>query len=114
MPEVCSWPQAVIATAVWTDAVAPWAATFTKKDWFQRDQSELTFEEWSSHINSDRSMHLDGIARTTTPGGDVIGIVSPGLAVWTAYSGHDEDRIAWFDLSKREISARWKMTYDRP
>ncbi len=71
-----------------------------KKDWFNRDQPGFTFEEWSSYIGTDPSMRLDGVARTTTPDGQVIEIQSPGLAVWIAYSGHDEDRTAWFDLSR--------------
>lgn len=78
-----------------------------KKDWFNRDQPGITFEEWSSYIDSDASMRLDGVARMTAPGGDVIEMKSPGLAVWTAYSGHDEDRTAWFSLSRSgNISVR--------
>jgi hypothetical protein len=71
-----------------------------KKDWFDREQPGISFEEWSSYVDSDPSMRLDGVARVTTPGGDVIEMKSPGLAVWTAYSGDAEGRTAWFNLSR--------------
>jgi hypothetical protein len=39
-------------------------------------------------------MRVDGVARTTTPGGDIIEMKNPGLTVWTAYSGHrGKDRL---------------------
>lgn len=71
-----------------------------KRDWFEREQRGISLEEWASYIKSDPSMRLDGVARATAPSGDVIEMISPGIAVWTAYSGHEDGRIAWFDLSR--------------
>lgn len=102
--ECRSWPEMDITAVAHRDTILVMSYDVhitRRKDWFDREQPGITLEDWSAYVNSDVSMRLDGVARTTSPSGDVIEMKSPGLAVWTAYSGHDEGRTAWFNLSPR-------------
>lgn len=71
----------------------------TRKDfWSDESGPDLSLEEWIDYVKSDPDMRLDGFAETRTPDGQVLRIESPGLAVWVAYSKHQEDgNKAWFD-----------------
>jgi hypothetical protein len=67
-------------------------------NWFEAESSPITLEAWIAYVNLDPEMRLDGRADSTTTTGEPVSCVSPGLAVWTAYSkdGHDGNH-AWFD-----------------
>ena len=71
-----------------------------KSEWFDREQLGISFDEWSSYLATDQSMRLEGVARTTSPAGDEIEIKGPGIAVWLEYSGHKDNKMAWFNLSR--------------
>ena len=52
---------------------------------------------------SDPEMRLDGFAEAPVDGG-VLRVESPGLSVWTAWSGHEKDgNMAWFDWRSGEV-----------
>jgi hypothetical protein len=48
-------------------------------------EDEIPLETWQAFVERDPDLRLDGFAEATSPGGDVIRIESPGLAVWTAH-----------------------------
>jgi hypothetical protein len=66
-------------------------------DWTKAESKPIRLEEWIAVVRDDPEMHLDGFAEAETPGG-LLRYESKGLAVWTAYSGHQVDgNKAWFD-----------------
>jgi len=68
-----------------------------KKEWFSEDGPALSLEDWLDYVSRDHELRADGFAEATTPSGDTIRVDSPGIAVWTAYSGHSVDgNMAWF------------------
>jgi hypothetical protein len=71
-----------------------------RSDWTDDDGDAISQDEWLAYVESDPTMRLDGYAEAETTDGRVLRVESPGLAVWTAYSGHGVDGgMAWFDLS---------------
>ncbi len=78
-----------------------------REDWFDEEEPSIGLDEWVSLVNRDPEMRLDGFAETRTPEGSVLRIDSPGLAVWTTYSGHQEDgNKAWFDYHDGLITVK--------
>ena len=78
-----------------------------KEDWFDEDGPAIGIDEWLSLVNQDSEMRLDGCAEARTAEGPVLRIDSPGLAVWTRYSGHEEDgNKAWFDYHDGLITVK--------
>jgi len=68
-----------------------------KENWFDEDGPAISIEEWSKLVASDSEMRMDGFAEATTPDGSTLRVENDGLAVWMAYSGHDESgNMAWF------------------
>ena len=68
-------------------------------NWLDSTASPISLEEWLAYVARDPEMELEdeAIARIETE--PVLGYSNPGLAVWTAYSGHDPDgNKAWFDF----------------
>lgn len=51
------------------------------------DSQRISMKEWLTVIDADPSLVLKGEVTVTSPGGDVIHMPSPGLAVW---HGHPE------------------------
>jgi hypothetical protein len=73
-------------------------------EWFESEDTPITFEEWTAFVKSDPSMRLDGFAEAAVGG---LRYESPGLAVWTAYSGHGKKgNMAWFDHDEGRITVK--------
>lgn len=70
-----------------------------RRDWWDDASGEaIDAGIWRSFVAGDPTMRLDGFAEATLPDGETLRIESPGLAVWTAYSGHGVNgNMAWFD-----------------
>lgn len=70
----------------------------TRKDFWADDEGPvISLDEWRQYISSDAEMRLDGYAESQTPDGATIRVDNPGIAVWTAYSGHGVNgNMAWF------------------
>jgi hypothetical protein len=78
-----------------------------KARWSDNDGPTLTLEEWLDYVSRDEEMRADGFAETATPNGEIIRIENPGIAVWTAYSGHGVDeKMAWFCHFKDRITVK--------
>ena len=76
-------------------------------DWFDEDGPSIGLNEWLLLVNRDPEMRLDGFAETRTAEGSVLRIDNPGLSIWTAYSGHEEDgNKAWFDYHDGGITVK--------
>lgn len=75
-----------------------------KENWFDEDGPNISIDEWSTLVEGDAEMRMDGYAEATMSGGGKFRVESDGLAVWVAYSGHDENRnMAWFDFDGANI-----------
>lgn len=78
-----------------------------KAHWFDETGPGLTLQEWLDYISRDDEMRADGFAEVAAPNGDIIRIESPGIAVWTAYSGQGAERgTAWFCHFKDRITVK--------
>lgn len=72
-------------------------------EWIESRSSPITLDEWTSYVASDPEMRIDNHAALTLKG-DVLSYENEGLAVWTAYSGHEADaNMAWFDYNEGRI-----------
>lgn len=68
-----------------------------KTSWFDDDGPVISLDDWLAYLASDAEMRLDGYAEARTSAGAVLRMEEPGIAVWTAYSGHEVDgNMAWF------------------
>jgi len=72
-----------------------------KEDWFDEDDARIiSLDEWKDIVNNDPDMRLDNYAEATTTQGEIIGVKSDGLSVWTKYSGDGKDvNHAWFSFN---------------
>lgn len=70
----------------------------TRRDeWYDEDGPIISRSEWLAYVSSDPEMRADGYAEAKTPDGSVLRVDDEGIAVWTAYPGHEEDgNMAWF------------------
>ena len=72
-------------------------------DWTDAESAPITLDEWLAIVHADPDMRLDGFAEVSTPSG-ALRYKNDGLAVWTKYSGHDDDgNMAWFDYHRGRI-----------
>jgi hypothetical protein len=72
--------------------------------WTESSSSPILLTEWIDFVDKDPEMHLDDIAIGRVKGKPAISYRNKGLAVWTAYSGHDpKGNMAWFDYHEGEI-----------
>jgi hypothetical protein len=63
----------------------------TRKDnWYDEDGPEITLDEWLAVVSDDPEMRLDGQAKVQLPGGRTLRTEDESMAVWTAYSEHNE------------------------
>ena len=69
-----------------------------KPHWWDENGPEIRLDEWIAVVRADRDMRLDGYAETRVGGGGVLRIENEGLSVWTAYSRHGENGMAWFSF----------------
>ena len=60
------------------------------EEWFESEHAPITLDEWLDCVRDDRELRLEQTARTALSGGEVLEMDLPGLAVWTAWSRHDE------------------------
>ncbi len=68
-----------------------------KEAWFDEEGDAISLDDWLAYVEQDPDMRADGYAEARTPDGHTIRLEDPGIAVWTAYSGHDDDgNKAWF------------------
>ncbi len=68
-----------------------------KETWFDEDGDAISLDDWLAYVERDPDMRADAYAEATTPDGSTIRMEDPGIAVWTAYSGHDDTgNMAWF------------------
>ena len=73
-------------------------------EWTESADDPITLAEWLAAVNADPEMRLDGFAEADTPDGATVRYENEGLAVWTAYSAHEEDgNMAWFDYHRGTI-----------
>ena len=78
-----------------------------KHDWFDEKGPQISLAEWLALVAADSEMRLDGYAETRMPDGSVFRTVQEGLAVWTAYSRHDESgNMAWFLYRKGYVTVK--------
>ncbi len=76
-------------------------------DWTESEKSPITLNEWKLYVQSDPEMRLDNFAEATTTAGEKLRIDEEGIAVWTAYSGHDPNgNMAWFGHCRGEITVK--------
>ncbi len=77
-----------------------------KANWFD-EGDDIALSEWEGIVESDPEMRLDNFAEATTTEGKKIRIDAEGLAVWKAYSGHQEDgNKAWFYFYDGRITVK--------
>jgi hypothetical protein len=60
-----------------------------KNSWFADDGLTISFDEWLQYVLSDPEMRADGYAEAPMLDGLTLRTDDPGIAVWTAYSGHE-------------------------
>ncbi|QXL85178.1 hypothetical protein [Comamonas sp. NLF-1-9] len=69
------------------------------------DGGGITMEDWNAYLSSDADMRLDGYAQANLEDGEVLRLEGEGIAVWTAYSGHEDDgNMAWFCFDRGAIT----------
>ncbi|MCP4148723.1 MAG: hypothetical protein GY757_13330 [bacterium] len=74
------------------------------EDWLDSENSPISLEEWVAFIEKNDDFRLDGYAETTSNQGVTIRVENAGLAVWTAYSDHEEGkRMVWFNYCNGRI-----------
>ncbi|SDK75500.1 hypothetical protein [Microbulbifer yueqingensis] len=80
----------------------------TRKDnWSDYAGPLISLAEWEQYVHGDPSMRMDNSAEGKTAEGSVIRVQSDGLAVWTAYSGHEPGgNMAWFYYRDGNISVK--------
>ena len=72
-------------------------------DWTESEARPITVREWLDYVERDSEMRHDGFAEAPYSGG-VLRHESEGIAVWTAYSGHEVNgNMAWFNYHPGEI-----------
>jgi hypothetical protein len=76
-------------------------------DWTESESSPITLNEWLAYVEEDPEMRLDKVAVAQLEDGEFLAYENEGLAVWTAYSGHDPNgNMAWFDYRDGEIAVK--------
>lgn len=60
------------------------------EEWFDSEQMPITLDEWLACVRDDPELRLEGAARASIAGGQMLEMELPGLAVWTAWSQHVE------------------------
>lgn len=76
-----------------------------KEYWHEEDESkQISIQEWSAYVDSDPEFSVDNFAEAKATDGQTVRIDSPGLSVWTKYSGNGVNgNYAWFILSNGNI-----------
>ena len=68
-------------------------------EWTESEAAPITLDEWKAYVETDPEMRMDNFAETTNTAGETpLRYENEGVAVWTAYSGHEEGgNMGWFD-----------------
>jgi hypothetical protein len=75
-------------------------------NWTESESVPITLDEWRQYVAGDAEMRMDNSAEAETDAG-TLRYENEGLAVWTAYSGHDpKGNMAWFDYFKGRIDVK--------
>ncbi len=75
--------------------------------WTESDSTPIALDEWLSYVSSDHEMRLDNFAEADVGGGEVLRYENEGLAVWTAYSGHDVNgNMAWMNYRRGNVTVK--------
>jgi hypothetical protein len=74
-----------------------------KQRWWDADGPEIPLAEWTALVGADPNMRLDGYAETRVGDGSILRIENEGLSVWTAYSRHSENGMAWFSFRQGNV-----------
>jgi hypothetical protein len=74
-----------------------------KLRWWDRDGPEIPLAAWAALVTADPDMRLDGYAETRVEDRSILRIENEGLSVWTAYSRHSENRMAWFGFRRGNV-----------
>lgn len=78
-----------------------------REDWFTEDGPEISLQEWTDLVHSDKEMRLDGYAEAATADGDVLRVNDQSMAVWLEYSQHGVDgNMAWIWHHQGNIVAK--------
>lgn len=78
-----------------------------RENWFDEDGPDISLDEWLSVVKQDPEIRVDGFAEAQSAEGSLLRMESAGLAVWTAYSGHEENgNKAWFDYRGDRITVK--------
>jgi hypothetical protein len=77
-----------------------------KQHWSDDNGPEIALAEWIAVVGADQEMRLDGVAETRVGGGSTLRIKNEGLSVWTAWSRHSENRMAWFSFHEGNVTAK--------
>jgi hypothetical protein len=73
-------------------------------DWLNAEETPISLAEWQRCVDDDPDLRLDNRAVGTVGGQPAVVYENDGLAVWTAYSGHDPNgNMAWFDYREGRI-----------
>ena len=93
------------------------------RNWVDSEDFPITLAEWKAYCSGDADFNLTGTAIAKLPNGKTLSYENDGLAVWTAFSGHDpDDNQAWFDYRggrivvknpSREIIEKMKLVAER-
>jgi hypothetical protein len=74
-----------------------------KQRWSDENGPEIPLAAWIAVVAADRDMRLDGFAETRVGDGSILRIENIGLAVWTAWSLHSENGMAWFSFGHGNV-----------
>jgi hypothetical protein len=76
-------------------------------NWLDAEATPIPLPEWLKYVEDDPEMRLDGVAVARINKRPGLATASPGIAVWTAYSGHDETgNMAWFTWRKGCVTVK--------
>lgn len=74
-------------------------------DWQDHPAETISARDWLEYVKQDADMRADGFAEAPMQDGSVLRMEDGGIAVWTAYSGHDENgNKAWFRHFEDRVS----------
>lgn len=72
--------------------------------WDEEIGGGISFADWSSLVDADDTMRMDGFAEVNLPDGSTLRIENEGLAVWTEYAGNEDGgNQAWFDFREGAV-----------
>ena len=74
-----------------------------KQRWSDVNGPNIPLAEWMAVVGADPEMRLDGYAETRVGDGSVLRLENEGLSVWTAYSRHSDNGMAWFSFNAGDV-----------